>query len=91
MTLSIDHRGVKLAEPTDSLFKIMAEKSYTAFCESWEMIRTTKQADDEGKLLNWREVSENNREAWTAAMRVAWGCVALAGGAKSRKIETKKG
>ena len=91
MPHSIDHRGAKLAEPTDSLFDIMAEKSYAAFCDTWGLVRSTEQAEDEGKLLNWREISENRKMAWTAAMRTAWGCVALAGGAKARKIETKKG
>ena len=91
MSHSIDHRGAKLAEPTDSLFDVMAEKSYIAYCETWGLIRTDSQIKDEGRQLKWRELSENRKMAWTAAARTAWACVALAGGAKARKIETKKG
>ena len=90
MALKIDKRGAKLPSPDEKLYRQMGECAYAEFAEVWSVLRSTKQAKKEGKLLPWSKAGQDKQMAWTSAMRVVWTYLALTGGAKSRTIRPKK-
>ena len=81
MVMRLDHSKAKIPDPTAELFEGMARSAYKEFVELWGDVSV-----EGAKSQLWSEIDADRKMVWCSAMRAAWKHMAIAGGAKKRRI-----
>ncbi len=79
--MRLDHSKAKFPAPSEELFEGMARVAYREFVDLWGNVGPEKT-----KSQSWDSIDEDRRLVWKASMREVWKHMAIAGGAKKRRI-----
>ncbi len=93
--MRLDHKRAKFPDPSERLFEGMAMAAYREYVELWESVNTEQEAGREkgdpkrtANRKTWEMIDEDRRLVWKASMREVWKYMAIAGGAKKRRIDS---
>ncbi len=79
--MRLDHSRAKFPDPGEKLFEGMARVAYKEFVNVWGSVATEKT-----RSQSWEAIDEDRRMVWKSCMREVWKHMAIAGGAKKRRI-----